>query len=113
MEWTKTKIAYRTMMECAYSNFGEQPTVAYETLQRQSVMYYVDRQDHGMMRDHMFEKYPFSSRDAVRIMNDDGTKMRVWRHQRELELEAKQGRVDELVSTNVLPPKRPRGSFVN
>lgn len=103
MRWGKTKIAWRTMRECASSEFGQQPTVPYETLGRQSVMYYVDRQDHGMIRDFMFEKYPFSSRDFVRVMTDDGTKMRVWRHQRELELEAKQGRVDELVAKRGMP----------
>lgn len=103
MRFKKGKIAWRTLMECAYSEFGEQPTCPYETLQRQSVMYYVDRQDHGMVRDYMFEKYPFSTRDFVRVMTDDGTKMRVWRHQRELELEAKQGRVDEVIAGGVLP----------
>lgn len=106
MRWRKAKIAWRTFMDCAYSEFGEQPTCPYETLQRQSVMYYVDRQDHGMVRDYMFEKYPFSTRDFVRVMTDDGTKMRVWRHQRELELEAKQGRVDEIIAGGVLPSRK-------
>ncbi len=104
--WGKARIAWRTLMECAYSEFGQQPTTPYETLARQTVMYYVDRQDHGMVRDFMFERYPFSTRDFVRVMVDDGTKMRVWRHQRELELEAKQGRVDEIITSAVLPAKR-------
>lgn len=106
MRIRKAGIAWKTFMQCAYSGFGEQPTGPYETLQRQSVMYYVDRQDHGMIRDYMFEKYPFSTRDFVRVMTDDGTKMRVWRHQRELELEAKQGRVDEIIAIGVLPGKK-------
>jgi hypothetical protein len=106
LRWKKSKIAWRNLMDCSYSNFGEQPTCPYETLQRQTVMYYVDRQDHGMIRDYMFEKYPFSTRDFVRVMTDDGTKMRVWRHQRELELEAKQGRVDEIIAGGVLPAKK-------
>lgn len=106
LRWKKSKIAWRNLMDCAYSEFGGQPTCPYETLQRQTVMYYVDRQDHGMVRDYMFEKYPFSTRDFVRVMTDDGTKMRVWRHQRELELEAKQGRVDEIIAVGVLPPKK-------
>lgn len=106
MRIRKAGVAWKTFLQCAYSNFGEQPTVPYETLQRQSVMYYVDRQDHGMIRDYMFEKYPFSTRDFVRVMTDDGTKMRVWRHQRELELEAKQGRVDEIIAGGVLPGKK-------
>jgi hypothetical protein len=103
LRWEKSRRAWRTLRECAGSEFGQQPTVPYETLGRQSVMYYVDRQDHGMIRDYMFEKYPFSSRDFVRVMTDDGTKMRVWRHQRELELEAKQGRVDEIVASRAMP----------
>lgn len=100
---TSARIAWQNLWDCAYSEFGQQPTAPYETLGRQSVMYYVDRQDHGMIRDYMFERYPFSSRDFVRVMTDDGTKMRVWRHQRELELEAKQGRVDELVAQRAMP----------
>ena len=113
MRFKKGKIAWRNLMDCAYSEFGEQPTCPYETLQRQSVMYYVDRQDHGMVRDYMFEKYPFSTRDFVRVMTDDGTKMRVWRHQRELELEAKQGRVDEVIAGGVLPKTKKENNSNN
>lgn len=99
--WEDTKIAWRNFMSCAKADYEDQPTVPYQVLTRNEVMFYVDRLENGMIRRHMFEQYPFSTRDIARVAMQDGTKMRVWRHQRELELEAKQGRVEELISLNV------------
>jgi hypothetical protein len=99
--WSKTKIAWRTLRKCGTSEFGEQPTVDYEVLTRREVMFYVDRHEGGMIRDYMFEKYPFSTRDLGRVNMEDSVKMRVWRHQRELELEAKSGRVEEVIADSV------------
>lgn len=90
-------------VKCARSDFGEQPTVPYVALQRQEVMFYLDRHDNGMIRDYCFERYPYNTRDVGRVQTEGGTRMRVWRHQRELELEAKRGRVEELLSSQALP----------
>lgn len=93
---------WKVLWRCGRSEDGNEPTTDYNQLSRREVMFYVDRLRVGMIRGGYFERYPYAARDVGRVIMEDGTKMRVWRHQRELEMEIKAGRIDELLATNVM-----------
>lgn len=88
--------------QCARSEAGEEPVDSYHRLGRSEVMFYVERYHSGMMRTGVLETYPYDQNELRRIAEEDGLKMRVWRHQRELEMESKEGKIDELLHTNVM-----------
>lgn len=94
---------WSTFRQCYRSEFGQEPRDDYQSLSRREIMFYVDRYEAGMMRDSLWERYPYNVREVARVATEDGTKMRVWRHQRELEMEAKEGRLDDMIQQNVLP----------
>ena len=94
----KVRETWGVLLQCARADYGKQPTVPYVSLERREIMYYVDRAEHDMIRDRFWQRYPWASREPVRTMLEDGSKMRVWRHQREMELEAKEGRVEDLIA---------------
>ena len=106
-DWGALRDTWRMFRKCATSEFGEEPVDPYHTLQRREVMFYVDRFEAGMIRDKLIEAYPYNCREVARVSQDDGTKMRVWRHQRELELEAKEGKLDDLISNSVFGNRAP------
>lgn len=87
---------------CGKSEAGKEPVDDYMYLTRKETMYYVERKMCGMMRDKMFETYPYDQYALKRVAEEDAMKMRVWRNQRQLELEAKEGKIDELLVNNVL-----------
>ena len=99
-DWPMMKQTWGTFMRCAYSDYGAQPTTPYVALDRREIMFYVDRAEHDMIRDRFWQRYPWTAREPSRIMMDDGNKMRVWRHQRELEMEAKEGHVEDMIVAN-------------
>jgi hypothetical protein len=90
------------MRKCAKSEVGKEPIDDYMYLSRRETMYYVERKLCGMMRENVFETYPYSTEALRKAAEEDAMKMRVWRHQRQLELEAKEGKIDELLISNVL-----------
>ncbi|CBH15473.1 uncharacterized protein TEOVI_000738900 [Trypanosoma equiperdum] len=92
----------KLLWRCARSKSGEEPLDDYRWLGRKEVMFYVERYGSGMMRTGIFERYPYNQNELQRVMEEDGLRMRVWRHQRELEMESKQGKVDDLLRTNVM-----------
>nr|CCC93614.1 conserved hypothetical protein [Trypanosoma congolense IL3000] len=92
----------RLLWRCARSKKGEEPSEDYRWLGRGEVMFYVERWRSGMMRTGMFERYPYNQNELQRIAEEDGLKMRVWRHQRELEMESKQGKLDDFLRANVM-----------
>uniref|UniRef100_A0A7S1MRQ5 Uncharacterized protein n=1 Tax=Neobodo designis TaxID=312471 RepID=A0A7S1MRQ5_NEODS len=96
--WDKVSETWAVLRQCAKADYGEQPTVPYVSLERREIMYYVDRAEHDMIRDRFWQRYPWSQREPIRTMLEDGSRMRVWRHQREIELEAKEGRVEDLIA---------------
>lgn len=98
--------ALKLFYQCAKSEYGKEPIDDYMYLTRKETMYYVERKMCGMMRDRLFETYPYDQDAVKRISEEDALKMRVWRHQRELELEAKEGKIDELLAANVLGSAR-------
>ena len=93
--------AWRLFRRCAMSSFGEQPLDPYVALGRDRVMFFVDRMDHGMIRDCYFQKKAWSWADTQRVVNEDAMKMRTWRTQRELEMDAKRGKVDAAIHDSV------------
>lgn len=93
------------LWDCGRSVEGSEPLDNYYRLGRKEVMYYVERYRSGMMRTRMMEPYPYDQNEVRRIVEEDGLKMRVWRHQRELELEAKEGKVDESIWQSVWAAK--------
>ncbi|ESS70126.1 hypothetical protein TCDM_14460 [Trypanosoma cruzi Dm28c] len=90
------------LWRCSRSRKGSEPIDCYKRLGRGEVMYYVDRYRSGMMRTGYFDKYPYNQNELQRIIEEDGLKMRVWRHQRELEMESKEGKIDDLLRKNVM-----------
>jgi hypothetical protein len=98
--------AFKLFFTCARSDYVFEPTDNYLALTRREVMFYVDRYEAGMIRDKFFEPYPYSVREIMRVGQEDGTKMRVWRHQRELEMEAKRGKLDDLISDSVFGSRK-------
>lgn len=74
----------------------------YRRMGRGEVMYYVERYRSGMMRDGMWDTYPYDQNELRRIAEEDGLKMRVWRHQRELEMESREGKLDEALQSSVI-----------
>ncbi|EPY31859.1 hypothetical protein STCU_03165 [Strigomonas culicis] len=88
--------------QCARSEEGEEPLEDYHRLGRSEVMFYVERSRSGMMRTGMWETYPYNQNDLRRIAEEDGLKMRVWRHQRELEIQSKEGKIDDALQNSVL-----------
>lgn len=92
----------QTLWRCASSQKGEEPLDDYYRLERSDVMMYVDRYRSGMMRTSYLERYPYDQNELRRVVEDDALRMRVWRHQRELELESREGRIDEVLHMNVM-----------
>jgi hypothetical protein len=99
------RYTWSLMRKCSKSEYGQEPTDNYYSLARREVMFYVDRYEAGMLRDRFFERYPYNVKEIARVSHEDGTRMRVWRHQRELELEAKEGKLDEMINSSVKPEK--------
>lgn len=95
----------RTLWACARSEVGEEPKEDYYRLGRGEVMYYVERYKSNMLRAGAFETYPYNQNELKRVAEEDGLKMRVWRHQREMELSAKEGKVEDLIQSNINFPK--------
>ncbi|EPY24793.1 hypothetical protein AGDE_12169 [Angomonas deanei] len=95
----------RTLYECAWSDPGKEPLDNYIRLGRSEVMYYVERYKSKMMRVGMWETYPYDQNAVRRIAEEDGVKMRVWRHQKELELESKSSKVDDAIHENIFSKK--------
>lgn len=91
--------------QCARSEKGQEPIVNYHRLGRSEVMYFVERYRSGMMRTGVMETYPYDQNELRRIAEEDGLKMRVWRHQRELEMESKEGKIDEVLHMSVFRKK--------
>lgn len=89
------------LVRCLRSEPGAEPDDDYFNLARREVMYYVERHRCGMVRTGVFEKYPYDRTLVASVQQEDSTRMRVWRHQREMEVQAKQGAVDDIVSSNV------------
>ncbi len=92
--------------KCARSEPGEEPKEHYSYLSRRESLYFLERKMSGMMRDKMFETYPYDNSELRRILEEDALKMRVWRHQREVELESKEGKLDELISESMTYAKK-------
>eukprot|EP00796_Vickermania_ingenoplastis_P004913 gene4913-3525_t len=87
----------KTFWRCARSEAGEEPKGDYYRLGREEVMFYVERYRSNMVRVGAFETYPYDQNELKRVSEEDGLKMRVWRHQREMELSAKQGKVEDVM----------------
>ncbi|KEG13439.1 hypothetical protein DQ04_01001020 [Trypanosoma grayi] len=92
----------KLLWRCARSEGGAEPLDNYKRLGRGEVMFYVERHRSGMMRTGVLERYPYNQNELQRIIEEDGLKMRVWRHQRAMEMEAKEGKIDDLLSANVI-----------
>lgn len=92
----------KLLWRCSRSDRGAEPLDNYKRLGRGEVMFYVERYRSGMMRTGVFERYPYNQNELQRIIEEDGLKMRVWRHQRELEMESKEGKVDDVLRFNVV-----------
>ncbi|KPA79829.1 putative mitochondrial hypothetical protein [Leptomonas pyrrhocoris] len=97
----------KRFFRCARSDEGQEPIDNYHRLGRGEVMYYVERYQSRMMRTGVLETYPYDQNELRRIAEEDGLKMRVWRHQRELELESKEGKIDEVIHMNVMKRNKP------
>lgn len=91
----------KTLFACARSAEGEEPKDDYHRLGRSEVMFYVERYRSNMMRTGAFETYPYDQNELMRVTEEDGLKMRVWRHQREMELSAKEGKLEDFLRENV------------
>lgn len=98
----------RTMWQCSRSEQGDEPIDSYHRLGRSEVMFYVERYQSGMMRTGMWETYPYDQNELRRIAEEDGLKMRVWRHQRELEMESREGKIDEVLHRNIFDSVKKR-----
>ena len=96
-----TRTSFRHFRKCISSDFGEQPTDPYFSLSKDYIMYYVDRMDHGMIRDQFWERNLFSWSASYRTRHEDTFKMRTWRAQRELEVEAKHGAVESVMANSM------------
>jgi hypothetical protein len=96
----------KVFFKCARSEVGKEPNDDYYYLSRRESIYFLERKMSGMMRDKMFETYPYDNHELRRIQEEDALKMRVWRHQRELELESKEGKVDEMILESVQYAKK-------
>ncbi|KPI84484.1 hypothetical protein ABL78_6447 [Leptomonas seymouri] len=97
----------KLFFQCARSEEGQEPVDSYHRLGRKEVMYYVERYQSGMMRTGMLETYPYDQNELRRVVEEDGLKMRVWRHQRELEMESKEGKIEEVMMMNVMKRNKP------
>lgn len=89
------------LWRCGRSEPGKEPLDNYHRLNRGEVMYYVERWRSGMVRSGMMETYPYDQSEVRRITEEDGLKMRVWRHQREMELESREGKIEEALQENI------------
>ncbi|CCW59912.1 unnamed protein product [Phytomonas sp. EM1] len=115
-DWLKSFISFdgigvqfqllKTLYKCIYSEKGAEPVDSYHRLGRSEVMFYVERYRSGMMRERFWETYPYDQNELVRIAEEDGMKMRVWRHQRELEIQSREGKLDELLQKSIF--KQPK-----
>ena len=97
---------FKVFVKCAVSNEGEEPKDDYFYLSRREAIFFLERKLSGMMRTKMFETYPYDNNELKRIQEEDALKMRVWRHQRELELESKEGKVEELIAESMQYTKK-------
>jgi len=93
----------RQFWRCTQSEVGAEPTDSYANLSHRESIFYAERQRAGMLRPRLFEVYPYDQTEIQRVLEEDAVKMRVWRHQRQLELDAKEGKIDEVVAANVVP----------
>lgn len=59
-----------------------------------------------MMRGGVLETYPYDQIELRRIAEEDGLGMRVWCHQRELEIESREGKLDNVLHLNVFGGSR-------
>lgn len=91
----------QTFFACARSEENEEPKNSYYRLGRGEVMFYAERYRSNMMRTGAFETYPYDQNELKRVAEEDGLKMRVWRHQRELELSAKEGKIDDIMQESI------------
>lgn len=91
----------KRLWDCARSEVGEEPKEDYYRLGRGEVMYYVERYKSGMVRSGAFDTYPYDQNELKRVAEEDGLRMRVWRHQREMEMSAKQGQVDDVIQQSI------------
>ena len=99
---------FKVFVQCVRSKENEEPKDDYYYLSRREAIFFLERKMSGMMRTKMFETYPYDSNELKRIQEEDALKMRVWRHQRELEMESKDGKIDELISDSMrYAQKRP------
>jgi hypothetical protein len=87
--------------QCRKAKVGEEPTADYYALEKREVMYYVDRHRHNMIRSNAFERYPYDTREVCRVMQQDGQKMRVWRHQRQIESDSKEGYLEDEITASI------------
>lgn len=91
--------------KCARAEPGKEPVDDYLYLTRKEVMYYVERRKCGMLRDVLLDPYPYNPEALKQIQEEDALKMRLWRHQRELEIQSKEGKVDDLIAGSVFDGK--------
>ncbi len=99
--WKDVSETWQLLKKCKASKLGEEPLDDYRFLDKKEVMFFVDRYKAGMIREEVFEPYPYNIREVQRVMHEDSTKMKVWRHQRILELDSKDGRLEDTISTSV------------
>ena len=92
--------------QCARSEAEQEPKDDYTYLSRKESLFFLERKMSGMMRVRMFETYPYDNNELRRIQEEDALKMRVWRHQREVELVSKEGKIDELISESMTYAKK-------
>ena len=92
----------RVLWDCRTSNVGEEPKEDYYRLLPSEVTYYVERKKEGMLRDHYSDRYKWDSLDLFRVLQEDSLKIRVYRRQKTLEVEAKEGVVEDLIANNVM-----------
>lgn len=91
----------QTLWSCAWSENGEEPKNNYHSLGRGEVMFYTERYRSNMMRTSAFETYPYDQNELKRVAEEDGLKMRVWRHQRDIEIKAKEGKIDDILQEGI------------
>lgn len=88
--------------QCSSSEVGKEPLDDYTFMTRRDALYFAERYQSGMVRERMWSKYPYDQLSMARVQEEDALKMRVWRQQRQLELEAREGKIDDAVAANVL-----------
>lgn len=106
-DWPRVHLHHaRTVMACASSALGDEPVVPYTRLPKSMALFYKERAESGMMREHFWEKYPFQMLQMREVSEGDAVRMRTYRQQRHLEEVAKHDHVDDLIKASVLPSNR-------